>query len=424
VTDPDAAEATLLAGMARLAGRLRPGQAEGPPVVVSRRDDRLIVRCGEVVLKAHANTADPERLAARLRFAARPALRPVLLAPLELAPAPMPAPAPAPGTYAVRIGAHQVSAWPTGVNLGAQDADDAPWEQAGVLLARLHRVPVGPTDLAELPPATVLRRLTDRVTRLRRHAGHPLVDPVLAAWATLTEPSPLSPPLPALSPPALSGSTLSGSTPPPAAIRAGRPTTVIHGDWHFGQLVALPAAGWRIIDVDDLGLGDPAWDLARPAAWFATGLLPVELWARFLDAYTSCGGPAVTEPDDPWAALDLPARALTVEYAATAVAAYLDASHAGNDHYAEDSRYARQDREAGYAGNDVSAGDDRYVGDDRYAGADVRGVDRPDAALDAGPETGLETGPDEVGLAFVDACARIAGTVGDASRSRLHSGGS
>ncbi|MCM3926236.1 phosphotransferase, partial [Frankia sp. AiPs1] len=219
--------------------------------------------------------------------------------------------------------------------------------------------------------------------------------------------------------------------PPPPAIRAGRPTTVIHGDWHFGQLVALPAAGWRIIDVDDLGLGDPAWDLARPAAWFATGLLPVELWARFLDAYTSCGGPAVTEPDDPWAALDLPARALTVEYAATAVAAHLDAHHAGDDGLASNGRHTGNDRHTGNemhnrngrdTGNGVHTANDRHAGDDGHPGADVRGVNRPDAAPAANGETGPETAPDEVGLAFVDACARIAGTAGDASRSRLRSG--
>ncbi|EIV93664.1 phosphotransferase family protein [Frankia sp. QA3] len=360
MTDADMAEAGLLTGMARLAGRLRPGQAGGPPAVVSRRDDRLIVRCGEVVLKAHADTADPARLAARLRFAARPALRPVLLAPLELASVP--------GTYTIRVGGHQVSAWPAGVSLGTEDADDAPWEQAAALLARLHRVPVGPADLAVLPPATVLRRLTDRVSRLRRHAGHPLVAPVLAAWATLTEPA-------------------------PSAIRPGRPTTVIHGDWHFGQLVNLPAAGWRIIDVDDLGLGDPAWDLGRPAAWFATGLLPVESWARFLGTYTACGGPAVPDRDDPWATLDLPARALTVEYAATAVAARLDAEPAG-----------AAPRSGGAA----------HV-DDRHLGADAR----PGGRLGADhPGTGL----DSVSLAFVDACARIAGTAGDASPSRLCGG--
>ncbi|WP_235489598.1 hypothetical protein [Frankia sp. AvcI1] len=165
---------------------------------------------------------------------------------------------------------------------------------------------------------------------------------------------------------------------------------MIHGDWHFGQLVALPAAGWRIIDVDDLGLGDPAWDLARPAAWFATGLLPVEIWARFLDAYAACGGPAVTNRDDPWAALDLPARALTVEYAATAVAAHLDAAHLDAAH--PDTARADTARAA---------------------------IARADAGR---PDADREDGLDEVALAFVDACARIAGTAGDASPSRLCSG--
>ncbi len=340
--DADGIEPELLAGMARLARRLRPDGAGGPLTVVSRRDDRLIVRCGTVVLKAHVPTADPAHLAARLHFAARPTPHPVLLAPLELPPGP--------GTYTVRIGAHQVSAWPAGASLGTQDADAAPWEQTAALLARLHRDPVGRPELATLPPATVLRRLVDRVGRLRRHAAHPLAAPVLAAWATLSETSPPS---------------------PPPAVRPGRPATVIHGDWHFGQLVALPEIGWRFIDVDDLGLGDPAWDLARPAAWFAAGLLPVQLWARFLDTYTESGGPAVTDRDDPWPALDLPARALTVEYAATALVDHLDA---------------------------------------RHRDADARPADRPDAHH-------AHTGLDEVCLAFVDACARIAGTAGDASQS-------
>ncbi|MCL9797972.1 aminoglycoside phosphotransferase family protein, partial [Frankia sp. AgKG'84/4] len=142
-------------------------------------------------------------------------------------------------------------------------------------------------------------------------------------------------------------------------IRAGRPVAVIHGDWHFGQLVALPGAGWRLIDVDDLGLGDPAWDLARPAAWFAAGLLPVDLWARFVDAYAAGGGPAVTDWADPWPALDLPARFRTVEYAATALAAHFE---------------------------------------------------RP-------PDAGLDAGLDPVSAAFVESCARIAGGHGPESGS-------
>ncbi|TXS77684.1 aminoglycoside phosphotransferase family protein [Streptomyces sp. sk2.1] len=77
---------------------------------------------------------------------------------------------------------------------------------------------------------------------------------------------------------------------------------------------------WLLIDVDDLGLGDPAWDLARPAAWYAAGLLPPEVWSRFLGAYRAAGGPAVRAEGDPWPELDVPARALTVQSAALAIA--------------------------------------------------------------------------------------------------------
>jgi aminoglycoside phosphotransferase (APT) family kinase protein len=94
--------------------------------------------------------------------------------------------------------------------------------------------------------------------------------------------------------------------------------TLIHGDWHLGQLVLRD--GYRLIDVDDLGVGDPAWDLARPAALHAAGVLDPDAWGRLLGSYLDAGGPGVPR-EDPWSVLDGPARALVVQMAARALSA-------------------------------------------------------------------------------------------------------
>ncbi|OMI41468.1 hypothetical protein SPAR_00684, partial [Streptomyces sparsogenes DSM 40356] len=57
------------------------------------------------------------------------------------------------------------------------------------------------------------------------------------------------------------------------------------------------------------------------AAWYAAGLLGPDDWGRFLGAYQAAGGPAVRRRgEDPWPRLDVPARALTVQISALALA--------------------------------------------------------------------------------------------------------
>jgi aminoglycoside phosphotransferase (APT) family kinase protein len=251
--DPGAQAAALAA---RYAGRDLPARVFGTG------SGALLAEAGDVLVKLHRIGTDPAALAARLRLAG--AWPDLLLAPLE------PRPLPLAGRWA--------TVWPRVLTV-PPDPDAAPWAEAGRLLAALHRRP-RPDGLPEHGAA---RRLG--VTG----AG----EPVAAAARRL----------------------------PPAArlaTRPGRPVTVVHGDFHLGQL-GRAAAGepWRLLDLDDLGTGDPVWDLARPAGFWAAGLLPEAEWTAFLAAYRAAGGPAVpTDDADLWPVLDPVARAAVVHAAA------------------------------------------------------------------------------------------------------------
>ncbi|RKT57786.1 phosphotransferase family enzyme [Saccharothrix australiensis] len=232
--------------------------------VLAVRGEVVVVRVGDVVLKAHEPGTDADLLAARLRIAED--LPGVLLPPLG-----------PPTTVHGRV----VTSWPYGTPVAQREPDELPLEAAGRLLADLHRVAAP----AGAPEAGAWARMVRAVREVPRGVAGAGV--VADAFATL----------PARGP---DGSTL------------------IHGDWHLGQL--LWRDGWRLIDLDDLGRGDPAWDLARPAALHLAGVLDAVTWRRLLDAYLDAGGTAVRRAD-PWAALEVPARALVVQMAARALTA-------------------------------------------------------------------------------------------------------
>lgn len=240
----------------------------GKPVRHRTRTDVVVLRMGEVVVKAHSVRDDVESLRPRLRATASAAVSGMMLAPLE------------PEVLTAR--GRAVTVWPAGRPVSQDDMDAAPWEEGARLLARLHAVPL--TLVPALPAAGGPARAARAVSRMT--GDGPVEQLIRHAFIELPEPAPL-------------------------------PGLLTHGDWHLGQLVHRDR--WLLIDVDDLGVGDPAWDLARPAAWYAAGLLDPAVWERFLGAYLASGGPALGRGDDPWQRLDLPARALTVQLAAVAV---------------------------------------------------------------------------------------------------------
>ncbi|WP_443052853.1 phosphotransferase family protein [Streptomyces sp. NBC_01186] len=309
--------ALLLRELAECAG---PGGDGESVEVLAERGDVCVLRVGGVVVKAHAPEATPEDLHPRLAVAGQAAYRGILLPPEG-----------GRGPVSLAGSGRLASLWGYGSPVDPKAPAAAPWEAAGTLLARLHAAPAP----ASLPPmrgpakaARALARMRGAVSVSAAHTYPEAAETVERAWAALP-------------------GWCRDEAPPRHA------TTVCHGDFHLGQLVRHPAPDgpWLLIDVDDLGLGDPAWDLARPACWYATGLLAPAEWERFLAAYTatrralatrrplagprtddqdpasasasasaSAPGPGLDGQGDPWPYLDAPARALTVQTAALAVA--------------------------------------------------------------------------------------------------------
>ncbi|XVQ08904.1 phosphotransferase family protein [Spirillospora sp. CA-255316] len=268
-------------GQSGLFGRLAEiGAAEaGPghePRVLYDRHGVLVVRVGDVVVKAHQADRDGgPLLEARMRVA--DALPELLLT--SLGP---------PRDVDGRV----VTLWPYGEPV-TPEPGALPWEDAARLLARLHATPP--------PDGTPGWGRPERVARLVAglDGGTAAEREIRRAFGTL--------------PAWVRGEAASGAVPP-----TGTPSGLLHGDWHLGQMVRVQGT-WRLIDVEDLGVGDPAWDLARPAALYSAGVLEHADWSRFLGAYRAFRGPAVPPEGDPWEVLDVPARTLVIQIAATCV---------------------------------------------------------------------------------------------------------
>lgn len=217
--------------------------------------------CAGVIVKLHGLNTDPGRLSRRLQGIAAPDMDRLWIQPLRYSALRAP-------------GDRLATVWPRVTVLST--VDHPPWTEVGRLLAQLHRMPL----IDDLPRLGGHSRLARAIAYLRGSAPDDLT------WL------------------AELGEGLASGLEQPGRV------TLAHGDFHLGQVGHTPLRrSWKLLDVDDFGVGDPAWDLARPAGFWAAGLLDDESWRTFLDAYRGSGGPAVPPEGDPWPALDLPARA-------------------------------------------------------------------------------------------------------------------
>lgn len=223
----------------------------------------LVVASADRVTKTHA-AVNPAALVDRLAAIQREPLAALWLPPLAV-------------VRPTLEGDPIVTVWPR-VEVLAPDGP-LPWGELGELLARLHALPV-PEGAPDHGGRT---RLTRVVTDLRAYGD---------GWIWLAE---------------LAEDLLAH---PPE-----RRDAWVHGDFHLGQ-VGRRGGRWCFLDPDDVGVGDPAWDLGRIAGFWAVGLLDDEAWAAFIHGYREAGGRGVPAAGDPWPSLELAARAAVVIAAA------------------------------------------------------------------------------------------------------------
>lgn len=238
----------------------------GPIEVIQTRSGALLALSDREVIKLHRRGTDLASLDARLRAAAT---TPQFLAPASQATLRAPAlvtELAATSDFATR--------WPRAETLAAtQLPPDSLWFYAGNQLSQLHATPPQPF----LPTNGAAGRVARAVASLNA-SEMPAARTFLQVAATLPNPARL-----------LSGARL------------------VHGDWHLGQLGRLDDQGWRLLDPDDLGTGNPLSDFGRIAAFRAAGFVPESAWQALVDGYRA--GPSNALPDGPiWPVLDAYAR--------------------------------------------------------------------------------------------------------------------
>jgi hypothetical protein len=200
-----------------------------------------------------------------------------------------------------------ISYWPEAERISPDKLTDGLWSEIGSLLARLHSVPLKNSSLrfpAELFP--IFSEVNEKIEScFKKSAGSSKyrehLETINHAWISIL--------------------TNKNFHKVVKDIRL-RPKVWSHGDFHLGQIVIIQDQGKnaaRLIDCDSLCHSIAEWDLARPAALFAAGILPAQFWQSFIESYAEHRFKCKLNEKKLWSSLDIPAKVMTVKLATNAV---------------------------------------------------------------------------------------------------------
>jgi hypothetical protein len=214
---------------------------------------------------------------------------------------------PKPSTYHNLNEDVSISYWPEAERISPDKLTDGLWSEIGSLLAKLHSTPLMNSKLrfpAEVFPifSEVNEKIADCFKQGTSGSKHRLhLETINHAWISIL--------------------THKNFHKEVKDIRL-RSKVWSHGDFHLGQIVFIHDRGKnaaRFIDCDTLCHSIPEWDLARPAALFAAGILPAHLWQSFIESYAEHKFKYKLNERKLWSKLDIPAKVMTVKLATNAV---------------------------------------------------------------------------------------------------------
>ena len=200
-----------------------------------------------------------------------------------------------------------ISYWPEAERLSPNKLTKSIWSEIGILLAKLHSTPLKKIELRF--PSELFKIFSDINEKLQRcnkqcAAGskhRTQLKIIYQAWISIL--------------------THKNFHKVVKDIRL-RPKVWSHGDFHLGQIVFIKDqenSSARFIDIDTICHSIPEWDLARPSALFAAGILPAPLWRSFIESYFELGLKQTLNEKILWSNLDMPAKVMTIKLACLAL---------------------------------------------------------------------------------------------------------